>query len=250
MLKRLLMTGAAGGVGTAIRPLLPAFAEHVVLSDIAEIDDCAAHETFKPCELSDEAAVADLVTGCDGIIHFGGISIEKPFDLILQGNIVGLYNLYEAARHNGKPRIIFASSNHAIGYYRRDQRLDNTVVPQPDSLYGVSKVFGENIASLYFNKFSQETLSVRIGSCFPEPKNPRMLATWMAVEDLADLCARAFAAPRLGHTIVYGASANDETWWDNSNAAFLGWTPQHTSAKWRAEVLAAAPPEDPTSPDV
>lgn len=250
MLKKLLMTGAAGGVGKALRPHLHAIAETVVLSDIASVEDLAGHESFTHCELSDKAAVASLIEGVDGIIHLGGISIEKPFDLILQGNIAGLYNLYEAARLHGRPRIVFASSNHVIGYYRRDQRLDSAAPPRPDSLYGVSKAFGESLASLYFDKFGQETLSVRIGSCFPKPRNTRMLATWLAVEDLADLCARAFSAPRLGHTIVYGASDNDEQWWDNRDAAFLGWRPRHSSSKWRAELLAEAGPEDPSDPAV
>jgi len=250
MLRTLLLTGAAGGIGKALRPLLKDIAETVVLSDIEDITELAAHERFHACELSDAAAVRTLVEGVDGIIHLGGISVERPFELILRGNIVGAYNLFEAARNTGRPRIIFASSNHVIGYYRRDQNLDNAVIPRPDTLYGVSKAFGENVASYYADKFGQECLSVRIGSCLPEPANPRMLATWLAVEDFAELCARAFAAPRIGHTIVYGMSANDETWWDNRNAAFLGWQPKHTSAKWRAKVLAAAPPEDPDSREV
>ena len=250
MLKTLLMTGAAGGVGQALRPLLPRIAETVLLSDIVEIADLARHERFQLCDLADAGAVDALLDGVDGVIHLGGISIEKPFDMILAGNIVGVYNLFEAARHRGKPRIIFASSNHVIGFYRRDERLDSTVLPRPDSLYGVSKAFGENLASFYFDKFGQECLSIRIGSCFPKPKNPRMLATWLDVEDLLDLCGRAFTAPRLGHTIVYGASNNDEVWWDNRNAAFLGWQPKGSSAKWRAEVLANAAPENPADPAV
>lgn len=249
-MKRLLLTGAAGGLGTLLRPHLAAFAERVVLSDIAAIDDLAGHESFTACDLSDRMAVDALMGGVDGIIHLGGVSVEKPFDMILSGNIVGAYNLFEAARHHGRPRIIFASSNHAIGFYRRDERLDATAVPRPDSLYGVSKVFGESLASLYFDKFGQECLSIRIGSCFEKPRNPRMLATWLAVEDLADLCRCAFEAPRLGNTIVYGASDNDEQWWDNGKAAFLGWRPKHSSAKWRAEVLAQAPAEDPADPAV
>jgi len=250
MLKRLLLTGAAGGVGTAVRPLLSSFAEHVVLSDIAAIDDVGPNESFTQCDVSDAAAVDALVDGADGIIHLGGVSIEKPFEMILSGNIVGAYNVFDAARRHGSPRIVFASSNHAIGFYRRDERIDSTVYPRPDSLYGVSKVFGEGIASMYFDKFGVECLSVRIGSCFPKPRNPRMLATWLAVEDFADLCRCAFEAPRLGHTIVYGASDNDEQWWDNSRAAFLGWRPRHSSAKWRAETLREAAPEDPADPAV
>ncbi|TDX85125.1 uronate dehydrogenase [Neorhizobium sp. R1-B] len=250
MLKKLLLTGAAGGVGRAIRPMLGELAEHVVISDISEISDVGGRETFVRCDLADAAQVAEMLDGVDGIIHLGGVSVERKFDLILQGNILGLYNLYEAARRNGKPRIVFASSNHVIGYYRRDERLDSTVVPRPDSLYGASKVFGEAIASLYFDKFGQETLSVRIGSCFEKPMNTRMLATWLSHRDFVSLCGRAFDTPRLGHTVVYGASANAEQWWDNRNAAFLGWKPQDSSAKWRVEVEAAAGKEDPANPAV
>ncbi|MES1955371.1 NAD-dependent epimerase/dehydratase family protein [Salinisphaera hydrothermalis] len=250
MLERLLLTGAAGGVGTALRPLVSRFANHVVLSDRQPISDTADHESSAACDLADRAAVADLVSGCDGIIHLGGVSVEKPFDQILDANIVGAYNLFEAARAHGQPRIVFASSNHVIGYYRRDQRLDAHALPRPDSLYGVSKAFGENLASLYFDKFGQECLSIRIGSCFEQPKNPRMLATWLAAEDLADLCARAFEAPRLGNAVVYGASDNDEIWWDNSAVTFLGWRPRHSSSRWRESVLANAEPEDPNDPAV
>ncbi|TDK38960.1 NAD(P)-dependent oxidoreductase [Rhizobium deserti] len=247
MLKKLLLTGAAGGVGRAIRPLLGELAEKVVLSDISEIGDITANETFIQCDLADSQGVARLVEGVDGIIHLGGVSVERSFDLILQGNIVGLYNIYEHARRSGMPRIVFASSNHVVGYYRRDERIDNTVPPKPDSLYGVSKVFGEAVASMYYEKFGQETLSVRIGSCFEKPANPRMLATWLSARDFVSLCGRAFVTPRLAHTVIYGASANDEQWWDNRNAAFLGWQPQDSSAKWRAEVETAAGKEDPTS---
>ncbi|MGX1098802.1 NAD-dependent epimerase/dehydratase family protein [Amorphus sp. MBR-141] len=246
MLDKLLLTGAAGGLGTLLRPLLPQIARAVVLSDVAPISDLAAHETFRECDLGDAAAVNGLFDGVDGVIHLGGISVERPWELILNANIAGCYNLFEAARHNGQPRIVFASSNHVIGFYRRDERLDGQTVPKPDTLYGLSKAFGENLASLYFDKFGQECLAVRIGSCFDKPKTPRMLATWLAVEDFADLVARAFAAPRLGYTIVYGASANDESWWDNAHAGFLGWTPKRTSARWRAEVVAEAAPEAPT----
>jgi uronate dehydrogenase len=250
MLKKLLLTGAAGGVGRSIRPLLPQLAENVVLSDISDIADVGPGETFVKCDLADAQGVSRMLEGVDGIIHLGGISVERPFDLILQGNIVGLYNLYEAARHNGQPRIVFASSNHVVGYYRRDEHIDASVYPRPDSLYGVSKVFGEAVASMYHDKFGQETLSVRIGSCFEKPANTRMLATWLSDRDFVALCGRAFAAPRLGHSIVYGASANDEQWWDNRKAAFLGWQPQDSSAKWRTEVESAAGRHDPNDPAV
>jgi len=249
MLKHLLLTGAAGGVGQAIRPLLKTMAATVGAADIVPVGALRPHVTYQACELADRDAVSRLIEGVDGILHLGGISVEQPFDAILQANILGTYNLFEGARHHGRPRIIFASSNHVVGFYRRDERVDASAPPRPDSLYGVSKVFGESLASLYFDKFGQECLSLRIGSCFPQPKNPRMLATWLAVEDLADLCACAFSVPRLGHTIIYGMSDNDEVWWDNRAAAFLGWKPQRSSSRWRDEILAATN-EDPADPAV
>ncbi|AYD04135.1 NAD(P)-dependent oxidoreductase [Neorhizobium sp. NCHU2750] len=250
MLKRLLLTGAAGGVGRSIRPLLSQLAEHVVLSDIGQVTEVGPKENFVRCDLADAKSVAQLVDGVDGIIHLGGISVERGFEPILQGNIIGLYNLYEAARHHGKPRIVFASSNHVVGYYRCDEHLDNTVYPRPDSLYGVSKVFGEAVASMYHDKFGQETLSLRIGSCFERPLNKRMLSTWLSYRDFVSLCGRAFLTPKLGHTIVYGASANEKRWWDNSKADFLGWHPEDSSAQWSAEIYAASGPENPADPAV
>ena len=249
-IENLLVTGAAGGIATALRPLLPAFAERVVLSDIASVAALGPHESFIACNLADAAAVNELVQGMDAIIHLGGISVEKPFAMILDGNIVGAYNLFEAARNAGRPRIVFASSNHVVGFHRRDQRLDASAPPLPDTLYGVSKAFGEALASYYHDKFGQECLSVRIGSCFPAPIDRRMLATWLAIEDFADLCACALLAPRLGHTLIYGVSDNDESWWDNREATFLGWRPKHSSARWRADLMERMPPQDPTSPAV
>lgn len=250
MLERLVMTGAAGGVGKALRPFLSQLAETVVLSDIVPVGDLAAHETYKACDLSDRSAVDDLLDGADGVIHLGGVSLEKPWAQILEANIAGAYNLFEAARQGTKPRIVFASSNHVTGFYRRDQRIGPDMPVRPDSLYGVSKVFGEGLASLYFDKFGVECLSVRIGWCFPKPKDMRTQAIYLAAEDLFALCTRAFEAPRLGHTIVYGVSDNEEMWWDNASAAFLGWRPRHGSAQWRAEMLAKEPRWDPADPGV
>ena len=248
MLKTLLMTGAAGTVGKALRPMLTEIAETVILSDLEEIDGLAPHERFVACDLGDRDAVWKLIEGVDGILHLGGISVEKPFDLILNANILGLYNLYEGARRNGMPRIIFASSNHTIGYYPREERIDTRVPMRPDSFYGVSKCFGENLATMYFYKFGQETLSVRIGACFEAPGDPSMLATWLSARDLLSLCKRGFEAARVAHTVIYGVSDNEEMWWDNSAATFLGWQPQDSADPWRAEVLEAAAKADPRDP--
>jgi len=242
MLNRLLITGAAGRVATVTLPHLQGIARAVVLSDLHPPQDIPKGAEFIPCDLADAEAVMALVDGCDGVLHLGGISEEDSFDRILPANIVGVYNLYEAARRSAQPRILFASSNHAIGYYTQDQKLDASALPRPDSLYGVSKCYGEAMASFYHDKFGIETAIVRIGSCFPEPTDWRMLATWLSAEDFARLATRVFSAPRLGCPVIYGVSDNDTCWWDNGQVSYLGWHPQDSSRQF-AERFAQDRPE-------
>jgi len=240
-MKRLLITGAAGGMGRVMRGKLAGLAEIVRLNHRAPIKDLGANEEFALADLADRDAVDRAVAGVDGIVHLGGVSTEAAFDPILKGNILGLYNLYEAARAHGKPRILFASSNHTIGYYRQDERINADAPVRPDTLYGVSKCFGEALARMYFDKFGQETAIVRIGSCFAKPINHRMLASWLSYDDFARLAARVFHVPRLGCPIIYGASANRQSWWDNTQTDWLGWKPQDTADAWRAEIEATVP---------
>lgn len=250
MMKRLLITGAAGGLGSVMRERLQHMAEVVRLSDIVEMREAGEGEEVVVCDLADKAAVEALVEGCDGIVHLGGRSVEDTWEVIRSANIDGVFNLYEAARKHGCKRILFASSNHAIGFHEQTTRLDAFSPTRPDGLYGLSKVFGENIASLYHDKFGIETASVRIGSCFPEPKNHRMLATWMSYDDFVRLIERVFDAPRIGCPIIYGASRNDRSWWDNSEVGFLGWVPQDNGEDYRAKVDAAMDRPEIDAPDV
>lgn len=250
MMKRLLITGAAGGLGSVMRERLQHMAEVVRLSDIVEMREAGEGEEVVVCDLADKAAVEALVEGCDGIVHLGGRSVEDTWEVIRSANIDGVFNLYEAARKHGCNRILFASSNHAIGFHEQTTRLDAFSPTRPDGLYGLSKVFGENIASLYHDKFGIETASVRIGSCFPEPKNHRMLATWMSYDDFVRLIERVFDAPRIGCPIIYGASRNDRSWWDNSEVGFLGWVPQDNGEDYRAKVDAAMDRPEIDAPDV
>jgi len=237
-MKRLLITGAGGGLGRMARERLVHTADILRLSDVVDLGAAAANEELVPCDLTDKAAVSDLVAGCDGIVHFGGQSIEAPWSRVRSSNIDAMFNLYEAAREHGQPRIVYASSNHAIGYHSVGDTLDANSLTRPDSLYGVSKVFGEALASMYFDKFGQETAIVRIGSCFPKPKNHRMLATWFSYADFVRLIEAVFAAPKLGCPIIYGVSNNPESWWDNSAVDYLGWTPQDSAEDYRAEIEA------------
>ncbi|TQS73559.1 NAD(P)-dependent oxidoreductase [Rhodobacteraceae bacterium] len=248
MLNRILITGAAGQLGAMLREKLAPHARVLRLSDISDLGQAAANEELVTCDLSDGAAVHDLLADCDAVVHLGGISVEKNFDLIEAANLRGVYNLYEAARAQGFPRIIFASSNHTIGYYEQNQRLKHSDPFRPDSLYGVSKIFGEAVASLYHDKFGQESALVRIGSCTPAPENWRMLSTWLSHDDFVSLIMAVFNAPRLGCTVVWGQSANDAGWWDNSHAAFLGWTPKDNAARHAAQVHAQVPRPDRDDP--
>lgn len=247
-MKRLLITGAAGGLGQMMRGRLAPLAETLRLSDITDMGAAAPNEEIVTCDLSDEQAVHDLVKGCDGIVHFGGVSVEDRWDKIRPANIDGVYNLFEAARAHGHPRIVFASSNHAIGFHPQDRHLSAQDPVKPDGLYGVSKVFGEAIASMYHDKFGQETALVRIGSCFPEPKDHRMLATWFSPDDFVALIETVFRVPRLACPIIWGVSDNDEAWWDNSAARYLGWRPKDNSARFRDKIYgeqATPAPDDP-----
>ncbi|KQX84890.1 NAD-dependent epimerase/dehydratase family protein [Variovorax sp. Root473] len=248
-LGRLLLTGAAGGLGRVLRERLAPFANVIRLSDIADIAPATgAHEEVVPCDLSNKAAVDALVAGCDAIAHFGGVSVERPFEEVLEANIKGVFNLYEAARRHGVKRVVFASSNHVIGFYKQDEHIDAHAARRPDGYYGLSKSFGEDMAQFYFDRWGIETVSIRIGSSFPEPLNRRMMSTWLSYRDLTTLIQKSLFTPNVKHTVVYGMSANRDLWWDNAAAAHLGFVPQDSSEVFRDKVE-AQPPVAPTDPN-
>ncbi|MED5621861.1 NAD-dependent epimerase/dehydratase family protein [Ideonella sp. BN130291] len=238
---RLLLTGAAGGLGRVLRPRLAAYCDRLRVSDHAALGDAAAHEELAPAALQDGAAVLALLQGVDAVVHLGGVSVEAAFERILQANIVGVFNLYEAARKQGVKRIVFASSNHVVGFYRQNEVLDTRVPPRPDTLYGVSKAFGENLASMYHDRYGIETVCLRIGSATPQPENRRMLATWLSHDDLERLVIAGLTAPSAGHTVIYGTSDNATRWWDNTLAGHLGYRPRDSADPWRDELEAVEP---------
>ncbi len=248
-MKRLLITGAAGNIGSMCRERLTHLAEILRLSDRTDLGAPKPHEEVVHCNLEDKAAVDGLVEGCDAIVHLGGRSQEDTWAVIRSANIDGMVHLYEAARKHGVSRILYASSNHATGYYQQTDRLDARAPTRPDGLYGVSKVFGEALASLYHDKYGIETACVRIGSCFPEPRNHRMLSTWLSPDDFMRLVERVLSVPVLGCPIVYGASNNDAGWWDNGRVSCLGWRPQDNAESHRARLDAEMTPPAPDAPD-
>ena len=246
----LLMTGAAGGLGQAMRPRLAAHCHTLRLSDVAPMAPAQAGEEVVQADLADAPAVMSLVRGCQAIVHFGGVSTEKPWQPILEANIMGLYHLYEAARLHGVKRIVYASSNHVMGYYRQSEVVDAQSPPRPDGLYGVSKAFGENLSRLYFDRYGIETACVRIGSSFPEPVDRRMLATWLSYDDLYRLVLACLTTPVLGHSIIYGTSNNSVSWYDNRLARHIGFVPQDSADVFRHDIHARTPEPDPKDPVV
>ncbi|WP_046236381.1 MULTISPECIES: NAD-dependent epimerase/dehydratase family protein [Pseudomonas syringae group] len=234
---RLLLTGAAGGLGKVLRETLRPYTNVLRLSDIAEmapaVDD---REEVQVCDLASKDAVHKLVEGVDAIVHFGGVSVERPFEEILGANICGVFHIYEAARRHGVKRVIFASSNHVIGFYKQTETIDAHSPRRPDSYYGLSKSYGEDMASFYFDRYGIETVSIRIGSSFAEPQNRRMMSTWLSFADLTQLIERSLYTPDVGHTVVYGVSDNKTVWWDNRLASKLDYTPKDSSEVFREKV--------------
>jgi uronate dehydrogenase len=238
-MQTVVVTGAAGGIGTRLRQLLPAVYPSIRWSDRVRPKDLAAHETFVPADLAVMNEVEAAVDGAQGIVHLGGFSTEGPWETILQANIIGCYNLFEAARRRGVERVVFASSNHAIGFYPRQRRIGTEEPVRPDSRYGVSKAFGEALAALYAYKHGLRVTSIRIGNFGEVPVDERRLSIWLKPEDLVQLIRIGLEHPDIRCEIFYGASDNVRGWWDNEAAFRFGYRPQGRGEDHRDAALAA-----------
>jgi uronate dehydrogenase len=251
MMHRVLITGAGGGIGRSLRETLRGVYPVLRLSDRVPLAPARSGnegiEEVDQTDIADMAAVEKMVAGVDGIIHLGGISGENSWEKILEGNIVGLYNVFEAARRAGTKRIVMATSNHAVGFYPRSRTIDHRVVPRPDSRYGVSKAFSEALASLYADKHGIGFLCTRIGNFGTKPIDSRRLSIWISPRDYTQLVRIGLEHPDIHFEIVYGVSNNQRSWYDNSNAYRLGYRPQDDSEPYAAEILAAeaGQPKDP-----
>jgi uronate dehydrogenase len=240
-MKTILITGAAGDVGTHLRRELAG--KYILkVSDLRSFKKINKEEKFVRADISKFSAALRITKGVDAVVHLGGYSVEGPWDAILNANIIGCYNVFEAARRNGVTRIIFPSSNHATGFYRRDHTIDHCVYPKPDSRYGVSKVFGEALGSLYADKYGMQVFCMRIGNVNPAPIDKRRLSIWLSPRDLAQLVTIGIEHPQIRFEIVYGVSRNTRSWYDNSNAHRLGYQPQDDAESYAKEVMAREKP--------
>lgn len=227
-LGRVLLTGAAGRLGRAIRPYLAPQCEELRLTDRQPFEACHRNESVVVCNLQDTSALPHLLEGIDAVVHFAGHPREADWSTLIAANIAVSAHLWENAARAGVQRIVYASSNHAVGLYARSERIDAQVLPRPDSRYGVSKVFMESVASLYAAKRGLKAFGLRIGHCAPQPSDARMLSHWIHPEDLAELIRVGLVAS-YECEVVYGVSDNSRSWWDNARARALGYRPRHTA---------------------
>ncbi|MGQ0564634.1 MAG: NAD-dependent epimerase/dehydratase family protein [Gemmobacter sp.] len=246
----ILLTGAAGRLGTQLRRGLAPLARTLRLTDRVAVADLQPNETMVVAELGDQAAMLDACRGVEAIVHFGGASMERPWAEVLEGNIRGSYHIYEGARQAGVPRVVYASSVHAIGYHRLSDHIDTAAPHRPDGLYGLSKCFAEDLGRLYWDKFGIETVALRIFSSFPEPVDRRMLWSWLSFDDCVRLVVAALTAPGVGFTVSFGTSDNRVKPLDNRLAGHLGFQPQDNTEAFRAGVEAKVPLPDPHDPAV
>jgi uronate dehydrogenase len=244
---RVLITGAAGNIGRTLRRHLRGRYGLLRLTDIAAQEPAGPGEEVAGVDIRDIAAVEEGMRGIDCVIHLAGVPEEDSWERILPLNIEGCYNVFEAARRQGVRRVVFASSNHAVGFHRRETFIDTQVQPRPDGRYGVSKVFGEAVARLYADKYGLSVACLRIGSFRPDdrPSESRHLLTWISHRDMAQLAMRCVEHPDYHFVVVYGVSNNLRNRWDNTRAKFLGYRPQDDAEAFAAQVLATSPTEDP-----
>ena len=235
-----LLTGASGNLGRHLAKSLGALGWKLRLTDIAPFPDPLPEgASFVRADLNEGLALVRQAEGCAAILHFGGVSVERPYEEILGPNLRGLYHVYEAARREGA-RVVFASSNHSIGFHERPQgnqaKLDFDCDFRPDGYYGLSKAYGELMGRMYWDKHGVENVNLRIGSCFPKPIDRRMLSTWLSYPDLTRLIERCVGAERAGHAVIWACSDNPGSYWGKDHRDRIGWAPQDSAEPFRAEV--------------
>ncbi|MEM5522002.1 NAD(P)-dependent oxidoreductase [Sulfitobacter sp. AS59] len=248
MLKKLVLTGAAGRLGSYLREPLSKMCEELISTDIADdIGTLYSNERFAQADIAVYDQIAPLLEGADMVVHFGAIVDEKPFEELLGPNFVGSYNIWEAAYQHGLKRVVYASSIHAVGMHKKADFIGIDAPHKPDTFYGLAKCFSEDLASMYWDKRGLEAACLRILSC-AQVNNPRALGSWLSYDDLIQLVTRAIDTPSVGFSVVYGVSNNDRAPVDNAKASFLGYRPKDNAEQFADDILANAPPADLTDP--
>jgi uronate dehydrogenase len=247
-MKKLVLTGAGGRLGSYLREPLSKMCDELVSTDwVEDIDTLYPGESYVKADLGSLEQMEAVLEDADMVVHFGAIGDEAAWDAILHSNIIGAYNVWEAAARKGLRRVVYASSIHAVGMYPKTQRIDTEVPHRPDTYYGLAKCFAEDLGSLYWDKKGMESVHLRILSA-AQVNNPRSLGTWLSYDDLIHLVERAITTPITGFSIVYGVSNNDRATVDNHKVSFLGYRPKDNAEQFSEAVFAEATPADPTDP--
>ena len=242
-MKTILITGAGGAVGTAIRPLLrPQY--RLVLLDRNPVEGLVAGEVGQTGDIIDSAAVRAAMNGVHAVIHLAGCTTEAGIDDQIAGNITGAWTVFEEARKAGIARVVFASTHHVVGHYPRSRRIGTDALLRPDSRYGLTKAFGEHVGAFFADQFGLRVLSIRIGFLGEKPIDRRRLSVWISPRDLVQLMQIGIEHPALRHAVVYGVSDNARSFFDNAEAYRLGYRPQDSADGYAQAIMDSVPPED------
>lgn len=247
-MKKLVLTGAAGRLGSYLRGPLSKMCDEFVSTDIVDApENLASNETYVKADLTDLDAMVALLEGADMVVHFGAIGDEAPFETLLGPNFIGAYNIWEAAYRNKLRRVVYASSIHAVGMHKKTDFIGIDAPHKPDTFYGLAKCFAEDLASMYWDKRGLESVCMRILSC-AQVSNPRAVGTWLSYDDLIQLVQRSIDTPVTGFSVVYGVSDNDRAPVDNSKASHLGYRPKDNAEQFAETIFAENGPLDPQDP--
>ena len=247
-LKKLVLTGAAGRLGSYLREPLSQMCDALVSTDIADdIGKLYPGESYVQADLADYNAIYPILEGADMVVHFGAIVDEKPFDELLGPNFIGSYNIWEAGYQQWVRRVVYASSIHAVGMHKKRDFIGIDAPHRPDTFYGLAKCFTEDLGSMYWDKRQMESVHLRILSA-AQVTSPRALGSWLSYDDLIQLVTRAVDTPSVGFSIIYGVSNNDRAPVDNTLASYLGYKPTDNAEQFAEAILAEAGPADVTDP--
>ncbi len=248
-LKKLVLTGAAGSLGSQLRAPLAAMCDELISTDLVDdLGEMNPGEHYVKADLAQYDEIFPMLEGADMVVHFGAIPDERPFETLLGPNFIGSYNIWEAGYQQGVRRVVYASSIHAVGMHKKADFIGTDVAHRPDTFYGLSKCFTEDLGSMYWDKRQMESVHLRILSASGPVKNARAVGSWLSYDDLIRLVTRAVDTPSVGFAVVYGVSNNDRAPVDNTLASFLGYHPQDNAEDFAQEIFAQTDSVDVTDP--